>query len=209
MKYSQLLAILKATNLSPEILAPKWGVSNMTLRRWSEKNPNAKVPKAYVNLTVEAVYQLIAEGHLDAELPAVRALLQSTSPISIDAAVKSLGVNLMDGDDRQSNQDRLTQILSQLGVSDQHQSEVDSNELKINSFKKLGRDWKKSISSLMKIVKSDKLATRDKLVAYGALFYLIYPFDLIPDHIPVFGLLDDFAVLGLAATYYFNRFSES
>ena len=46
---------------------------------------------------------------------------------------------------------------------------------------------------------------------YWALFAIIYflsPIDLIPDHIPVFGLLDDYAVLGLAIAYYMRRFPK-
>ncbi len=49
---------------------------------------------------------------------------------------------------------------------------------------------------------------RPLLGAYGALFYLIYPFDLIPDSIPVIGYLDDFAMLALAAAYYLKKYSN-
>ena len=48
----------------------------------------------------------------------------------------------------------------------------------------------------------------DKLAAYGALFYLITTFDLIPDTIPVFGLLDDFAILGIVVAYYVQKFPQ-
>jgi uncharacterized membrane protein YkvA (DUF1232 family) len=58
------------------------------------------------------------------------------------------------------------------------------------------------------VVKSSKLSHVDKLVAYGALFYLLTPMDLIPDHIPVLGLVDDFGVLGFALTYYTKRCPE-
>ncbi|EQD76717.1 protein containing DUF1232, partial [mine drainage metagenome] len=36
---------------------------------------------------------------------------------------------------------------------------------------------------------------------------LLTPIDFIPDHIPFFGMLDDFWVLGVAAAYYANKFS--
>ncbi len=55
-------------------------------------------------------------------------------------------------------------------------------------------------------IRSKKLSLADKLVAYGGLFYLILPFDLIPDSIPVFGYVDDFGILGFASAYYFKRF---
>jgi uncharacterized membrane protein YkvA (DUF1232 family) len=70
----------------------------------------------------------------------------------------------------------------------------------------MGKDWAERISSLMKVLESNELHTFDKLVAYGALFYLIFPFDLIPDYIPVFGYMDDFIVLGFAVAYYIKRF---
>jgi uncharacterized membrane protein YkvA (DUF1232 family) len=40
------------------------------------------------------------------------------------------------------------------------------------------------------------------------LFYLICPFDLIPDNIPVFGMIDDYAILGVAWEYYVKRHSK-
>jgi uncharacterized membrane protein YkvA (DUF1232 family) len=58
----------------------------------------------------------------------------------------------------------------------------------------------------MKVLNSRDLHTFDKLVAYGALFYLLCPFDLIPDYVPVFGYMDDFIVLGFAVAYYVKRF---
>jgi uncharacterized membrane protein YkvA (DUF1232 family) len=42
-------------------------------------------------------------------------------------------------------------------------------------------------------------------VAYGALYYLLCPLDLIPDNVPVFGLMDDYCVLGLAASHYAKK----
>jgi uncharacterized membrane protein YkvA (DUF1232 family) len=72
----------------------------------------------------------------------------------------------------------------------------------------MGREWKKRITTLWKVVRSNKLTHFDKLVAYGALFYLLTPIDFIPDHIPVFGLMDDYLVLGIAVAYYAKNFKE-
>lgn len=58
---------------------------------------------------------------------------------------------------------------------------------------------------MLEVIRSKDLTLADKLVAYGALFYLITPMDFIPDAIPVVGYLDDFAVLGLALAYYAHR----
>ncbi|MDE2313589.1 MAG: DUF1232 domain-containing protein [Elusimicrobia bacterium] len=60
----------------------------------------------------------------------------------------------------------------------------------------------------MDVIRSPQLTLTDKLVAYGALFYLITPFDLIPDTIPGIGYLDDFAILSLALLYYERRFRK-
>ena len=42
-------------------------------------------------------------------------------------------------------------------------------------------------------------------VAERALFYLLKSIDFIPDHIPLFGFMDDFLILGLAAGYYSQK----
>ena len=89
------------------------------------------------------------------------------------------------------------------------QKEVKENKEKVFSFKKLGEEWTSRIGLLWKVVQSKKLTSLDKMIAYGALFYLLTPIDFIPDHIPFFGLLDDFGVLGIAATYYKTKFSEN
>lgn len=38
--------------------------------------------------------------------------------------------------------------------------------------------------------------------------YLVSPFDLIPDFVPVFGLLDDVVVIGLVVHWLINRLPE-
>ena len=107
-----------------------------------------------------------------------------------------------------SQQDKMTIALSQIGVNEKRRAEVDQAKEKLQGFKKLGQDWNERISALWTIVRSTKLTPIDKLVAYGALFYLIFPFDLIPDHLPVVGLIDDFGVLGFAMAYYLKKFPE-
>ena len=44
-------------------------------------------------------------------------------------------------------------------------------------------------------LKSDKVSKADKAIIIGALGYMISPFDVIPDAIPIAGLTDDLAVL--------------
>lgn len=54
--------------------------------------------------------------------------------------------------------------------------------------------------TLFYAMKDSETPTWVKAVAIGALGYLILPFDLIPDFIPVVGLTDDLAVLVAALT---------
>ena len=44
-------------------------------------------------------------------------------------------------------------------------------------------------------LKSDKVSKTDKALIIGALGYMISPFDVIPDAIPIAGLTDDLAVV--------------
>ena len=44
-------------------------------------------------------------------------------------------------------------------------------------------------------LQSDKVSKTDKALIIGALGYMISPFDVIPDAIPIAGLTDDLAVL--------------
>ena len=44
-------------------------------------------------------------------------------------------------------------------------------------------------------LESDKISLKDKAIIIGALGYLISPLDVIPDAIPIAGLVDDLAVL--------------
>ena len=54
--------------------------------------------------------------------------------------------------------------------------------------------WDK-VRLLWKFIKDPEAAWEAKAVAIGALIYLIFPVDAVPDIIPVFGLLDDVAVI--------------
>ena len=44
-------------------------------------------------------------------------------------------------------------------------------------------------------LQSDKVSVKEKAIIIGALGYLISPFDVVPDAIPIVGLGDDLAVL--------------
>lgn len=64
----------------------------------------------------------------------------------------------------------------------------------------VGTDLKTLASHLWEYAsaRKTKQTILSRSIAIGAILYFINPFDLIPDSIPVFGYLDDFAVMTLA-----------
>lgn len=199
------------TGFSPEQLAPYFGVGNMTLRRWKDQPGAKEIPEVYERSVLDGVYQLLIQGKLNSESVKIQKILRSAPSLSFQAALKGLGIeSVFEGskDQDRDHEGKFAVALSQIGLDDKHRSEVDRSEVKIQGYKKLGASWSYRITSLWRVVRSDKLTLVDKMVAYGALFYLIFPFDLIPDHIPVIGLLDDYAMLGFAIAYYVRRFPD-
>lgn len=57
---------------------------------------------------------------------------------------------------------------------------------------------------LTETAKDQRIPERDKKILLALIALLISPFDLIPDWIPVFGLLDDFIVLSIILDYFFS-----
>jgi uncharacterized membrane protein YkvA (DUF1232 family) len=220
MTFTNLWKVLAETSLSPELLAPEFGIGSMTLRRWKKLPGTKEIPRAYQQTIVEGVYRLIQQGKLRAESKTVQTLLLSSTSLSFEAIMKSLGASdvLENGNGSspsphspESNdtnpQENLSVALSRIGMSSERRAEVDSSEKKLGTYFKLGSEWQTRISTLWQVISSKKLDLTDKLVAYGALFYLIFPLDLIPDHIPVIGLLDDYGVLGIAVGYYLKKYA--
>ena len=206
MMNSCLFTVIEESSLSPEEFGKLIGISGMSLRRWTSKKSDALVAKAYRPAVREAVYELLANGKLQGSSPSVQELLHDEDSFQTKAALRNLGISesFLKGN---PTSDHMLSGLCQIGIQEQKQEEVSKNEIKIFSFQKLGEDWTKRISILWKVVQSKEITKLDKMVAFGALFYLITPIDLIPDHIPFFGLLDDMAVLGIAANYYAGKFN--
>lgn len=198
--------LLKAVGYSPEELGDVIGISGMTLRRWLKKPKRAPIPRAYVPAIRDACYRLIAEGRLDPGLPVVQAMVSEMPSAEHQAALRNLGLHQGFKTDQTGSQNQVVAALLHVGIQTSKQTEVNMNVDKVFSFKKLGDEWARRIAILWKIIHSKKIDFPSKLVAYGALFYLLTPIDFIPDQIPFFGLLDDFGVLGIAVTYYTNRF---
>jgi uncharacterized membrane protein YkvA (DUF1232 family) len=57
---------------------------------------------------------------------------------------------------------------------------------------------------LMDVAHDERIPSRDKKVLLAMIALLISPFDLIPDWIPVFGLLDDLIILSIILDYFFT-----
>ncbi len=204
MIYSQINLLLKESECSPEELGNLIGISGMTLRRWLKRPKNESVPAFYAPAIREACYQLIAQDRLRADSPVLASLLRDAHSHQLNAALKHLGLSrsfVYKASDRDSTLLGLTQI----GAQEDKQQQVTRSKKRIFSYRAMGAEWSRFISTLWTVIQSPKLVAVDKLVAYGALFYLVTPIDFIPDHVPFFGLLDDYAVLGIAAGHYLRK----
>jgi uncharacterized membrane protein YkvA (DUF1232 family) len=208
MTQDHLSTLLKETDMTPEQLAVRLGISGMTLRRWADLPRNEPIPVLYERAIYETVYEFMAEGKLSIDAEIVKYVIKEDKNYSIMAAIQSLGIdkNFIEKADHSSSS--LVEGMVQIGTSEKKQASVNRSKEKIFSYQKMGREWKFRIQTLYKAITSDELSRFEKFAAYGALFYLISPFDLIPDHIPVFGLLDDYVILGIVVAYYIKRFPK-
>ena len=57
---------------------------------------------------------------------------------------------------------------------------------------------------LMDVANDERIPARDKKVLLAMIALLISPLDLIPDWIPVIGLLDDLIILSFIMDYFFT-----
>lgn len=62
---------------------------------------------------------------------------------------------------------------------------------------------------LMDVAHDERIPGRDKKVLLAMIGLLISPIDLIPDWIPVFGLLDDVIILSVILDYFFRVLDSS
>jgi uncharacterized membrane protein YkvA (DUF1232 family) len=206
MKYSQMFSVMQEAELSSETLGSRMGISGMTLRRWRKESGNRELPRLYSRALEEVICELATEGKLKRESPMVQTAIAQSRRASFATIAAHLGIRPEQVTTGQFSEQMMIDSLSQIGKTVERQDEVEQNTVKISSFKSWGEEWRQRISSLMRVLKSKELHAFDKFVAYGALFYLVTPIDLIPDQIPVFGFMDDFVILGFAAAYYAKRF---
>lgn len=208
MLISHLRSLLKETGLSPEQLGRRIQLSGMTLRRLLKQPDAAKLPEGYDPLVRQGVYGLIIEGLLKPEAEVAKLVVSASPSQSFEAAIHALGFRPDEMVLGGSYPDQVLIGLSEIGASPQRQEEVRGGRKVLARFRDLGSDWAQRVGTLRRVVASRKLTQMEKLSAYGALFYLITVFDLIPDTIPVFGVLDDFAILGIVAAYYVRKFPQ-
>ena len=205
MHYGQALDVLDKSRLSPESAARELGVSGMTLRRWRGKPLGEELPEIYRSAMEPLLRRLIGEGILHPEDPdAAAAFARPNDPFQ--ATLLEAGITLKALGSPRKSREIVTKGLACIGENAHRQDQVRSSGRMIARFKAMGEEWRGRIEDLMLAMRSKEITALDKLVAFGAMFYLICPFDLIPDAIPVVGYADDFIILGIAALYYRRRF---
>ncbi len=209
MLITKLLKLLKASNSTPEDFGKMIGVSGMTIRRWSKKPKSFQIPVVYVPAIRQACYQMVSEKWVMHDSEVVRSILIDEHESYQNAALVNLGLKNVFDPTNQNSGDQILLGLNTIGAQDDKQIEVENNQEKVNSFKKLGGEWEHRIVTLWEVIRSKKINFLSKLVAYGALFYLLTPIDFIPDHIPYFGVLDDFIILGVAVGFYANKLPKT
>jgi len=208
MQYRDIVELLDETGFSPENLAQWLSVSASTYRRWLKAPPGDLFPEEYRSNVAAGVYKLMEAKALSYDSPRVNKFMEQHVPEFFQAAIGRLKSTEDLFSEGSTHQDKITAVLSNLGNSSAVRKKVDKSSKSILKFAEWGAAWKYRIRLLVSVVQSKELTLVDRLVAYGALFYLILPFDLIPDSIPVFGYVDDFGILGFAAMYYAKRFPK-
>jgi len=63
---------------------------------------------------------------------------------------------------------------------------------------------KKMIEFIKNVANDDRIPARDKKVVLALLALIVSPLDLIPDWIPIIGLVDDVVMLALILDYFFE-----
>ncbi len=67
----------------------------------------------------------------------------------------------------------------------------------------------KMFAFLKAVAGDERIPERDKKVLLALVALIVSPIDLIPDWIPLFGLLDDIVVIAIILDYLFNRLDQA
>jgi uncharacterized membrane protein YkvA (DUF1232 family) len=203
---SDLRSLVAASKMSPEQLADPLQISPMTLRRLLKRPETEALTDAYETLVDEGVYRLIIDGKLAADNEVAAKILSKARLLSFGATIHALGFSETAMAQGVNMDDRVIIGLSQIGSSADRQSAVLEGRSSMGRIEQMSKAWGHKLRTLWKVLASSELSTFEKFAAYGALFYVLAPADLIPDTIPVFGLVDDFAMVSIVAGYYLSRF---
>lgn len=67
----------------------------------------------------------------------------------------------------------------------------------------------RELITFLKAVSTDpRIPDRDKVVLTALIALVISPFDIIPDWIPIIGILDDTVILAVVCDYFFNHLDQ-
>lgn len=202
MKIQQIADLLDESRLSPEDLGGRMGVSGMTIRRWMRRPMEEELPELYAEGTRKAIYGLLMDKKLGVDSVSTKWAFQTADPLPQKAMLKAFGFPVDEVDQKSWDPDVIVHSLDRIGQVPSTQEKVTSESAKIESFMQLGSNWRDELTISLTVVRSQIIPLSTKAVAFGALFYLLMPFDLIPDSIPVVGLMDDFTILSFAGSYY-------
>jgi uncharacterized membrane protein YkvA (DUF1232 family) len=210
----RLRDLLVRSQQSPEQLGARMGISGMSIRRWmgdaSKRRPGSGIPLGYEGPLARALYELLSEGRLSMEDATAREVLSREAPSFFAASLNQLCGGLVPPGNPQDPEAWIG-ILNAIGQNPQKQEFITEaiRTQKMSRFEKLGADWKARIRELRAVLSDPNVPRLHWGVAVGALFYLLNPYDLIPDFVPFAGLLDDLATLEAARLYYRRWFPNS
>jgi uncharacterized membrane protein YkvA (DUF1232 family) len=57
---------------------------------------------------------------------------------------------------------------------------------------------------ILNVAKDQQIPDRDKKIILALVALLLSPFDIIPDWIPIFGVLDDIIIISIILDYFFS-----
>ncbi len=68
--------------------------------------------------------------------------------------------------------------------------------------------FKDLIGFLKNVANDERIPDRDKKVLLVLIALIASPFDIIPDWIPIIGVLDDLVLIAIVADYFFNHLDQ-
>jgi uncharacterized membrane protein YkvA (DUF1232 family) len=164
-----LKGYLGKQQVSPEKLAREAQLSHMTVRRWLKRKDEELIPEKYYPILAPILARPAPKDEQRSPFP--------HQSFNVDS------------------------LMEEIEKSGQQFKDVKTLEAFVSTKLKSARVdfiFTTYCKKLIAAIRSPKTSLKKKAIAVGALIYFISPIDLIPDHIPVVGYLDDLAVLSLA-----------